>query len=713
MSLSDDIAEAKRRLSLPDFLIAIGDGAFAKKNTRSPFRNGDNNTCFGIFKKGDGEWNWKDQVTGQFGDEIDYLMERRGIEKEEAQRQYLEIAGVQRDQSPPASNGTNKFQQAMSTSAKSLPPFDWPACVEAMTDHVEGVAKWRGLSTEFLEAYRQFGGIGVFTPTIAGSKPCVAFPVENGGKVVGCHYRLNRETAEAFTEFYRGKPGKERTYEEGSWQYTAGCRLAPIVIGDLKSAADKFIFESQWDGLALMDVCGWHEGRMDEIAIAITRGAGNGRHLEGMLGDTGRAVLFKQNDKVDQKTGKIAADEWAKAIIGIAKVPVFVAATPLEHKDINDWAKAGATDSDLWNAVSRARDVELDGITVTAFKELLKFNPKADPNCILGNRWICRTGSALWIGQSGIGKSSLMVQAAIMWALEQALFGIKPVKSLRSLIIQAENDEGDIAEMIQGVIRALEEQYPNSIGDIVEILEKQLIFVRDTIHTSQDFAKVTAKLVKRYQPDLVWGDPLLSYAGDDISQQKVASTFLRNYLNPVAFDTGIAWMMLHHTGKPNSDAKARGHWKENDHSYVGLGSSELTNWARAVNVLATTAHDGVFRLMLPKRGSRAGMRDLDGNAANSVFLEQAEYPNIYWNQVTEPAGAPQEASGPNKGRFSQKYKFEDVLKEMSAITPMKASEVQEKCHEELGISKVSFYRLWNVIKAKSLIKISEGGWVKS
>ena len=86
------------------------------------------------------------------------------------------------------------------------------------------------------------------------------------------------------------------------------------------------------------------------------------------------------------------------------------------------------------------------------FDYLLTADRKADPNNILGNRWLCKGGSLLIVGQSGTGKSSLMMQAAVHWALGRDFFGIKPVKSLRSIILQAENDALDMGEALQDVV---------------------------------------------------------------------------------------------------------------------------------------------------------------------------------------------------------------------------------------------------------------------
>lgn len=71
----------------------------------------------------------------------------------------------------------------------------------------------------------------------------------------------------------------------------------------------------------------------------------------------------------------------------------------------------------------------------------------APEETLLGNRWLCRGGGALIVAPSGQGKSVLTAQASILWACGRAAFGIKPSRPLRSLILQAEDDDGDIQEM--------------------------------------------------------------------------------------------------------------------------------------------------------------------------------------------------------------------------------------------------------------------------
>ena len=78
-----------------------------------------------------------------------------------------------------------------------------------------------------------------------------------------------------------------------------------------------------------------------------------------------------------------------------------------------------------------------------------------DGNTLLGNRFLCRGGGLLFVGSSGIGKSTAVVQMGICWAVGRECFGIQPPQPLKILYVQAENDEGDLSEMRDGVNNGL------------------------------------------------------------------------------------------------------------------------------------------------------------------------------------------------------------------------------------------------------------------
>ena len=71
----------------------------------------------------------------------------------------------------------------------------------------------------------------------------------------------------------------------------------------------------------------------------------------------------------------------------------------------------------------------------------------------------------LFVGPSGIGKTSASIQQDLLWSTGQPAFGIAPSGPLRILAIQAEDDDGDLSEIVSGVkagLRFTPEQYEQS-----------------------------------------------------------------------------------------------------------------------------------------------------------------------------------------------------------------------------------------------------------
>jgi AAA domain len=92
----------------------------------------------------------------------------------------------------------------------------------------------------------------------------------------------------------------------------------------------------------------------------------------------------------------------------------------------------------------------LSGRTVLDFLDI-EIDPKTN---LAGNRWLTTDGSAFVIAPSGHGKSSLAMQLTICWALGRVVFGIKPARPLRILIVQSEDDDAETKKFVQ-MIRTL------------------------------------------------------------------------------------------------------------------------------------------------------------------------------------------------------------------------------------------------------------------
>ena len=246
---------------------------------------------------------------------------------------------------------------------------------------------------------------------------------------------------------------------------------------------------------------------------------------------------------------------------------------------------------------------------------------------LLGIRYLCRAGGMLFVGPTGIGKSSWIMQGCIRWALGQTHFGIKPSKPLRILIIQAENDDGDVAEMRDGVFRGLglSEAEKQAACEMIQV-------VCESSATGDQFVALVAKLASAHKPDLIIIDPLFAYIGGPVDQV-TCSHFLRNGLNPVlkAHDCGL--ILIHHANKP-PQGREKADWQAGDFAYYGSGSAELANWSRAGVALRSIGSHDVFELVLGKRGKRAGIVDEAGQPVFKMTVKHSKT-GICWEPATE------------------------------------------------------------------------------
>ncbi len=186
-------------------------------------------------------------------------------------------------------------------------------------------------------------------------------------------------------------------------------------------------------------------------------------------------------------------------------------------KDAADFFAAGGTREDLIALVDAVPQWTLPGNDdppepatpqPPAAKSLGAFirYTENDPDELLKCRYLSRKGSLLLVGPTGIGKSSLSMQAAILWGIGRDCFGIIPVCPLKSLIIQAEDDDGDIAEMRDGVIAGL-----NLSEQERQLAFKNVIIVHESSRVLKPFMDYTvAPLLELYRPDFLWINPALS-----------------------------------------------------------------------------------------------------------------------------------------------------------------------------------------------------------
>ena len=282
-----------------------------------------------------------------------------------------------------------------------------------------------------------------------------------------------------------------------------------------------------------------------------------------------------------------------------------------------------------------------------------------DPNELLKSRYLCKGGSLLLVGPTGVGKSSLAMQAMIQWALGRPAFGIEPTRPLNSVVIQAENDDGDLIEMRDGVFKGME-LLPEQTAEAFNRIK----MCREDVRTGTAFFENTVRpLLEEHRPDLLWIDPVLAYLGGDASSQEVVSGFLRNQLNPLLHEFNCGAVIVHHTNKPPKKNDGNG-WSGGDFAYMGSGSAEWANWARAVLALKSTPAQGIYELHAGKRGGHLRWRATDETRVFSQYIAHSKGEGeIFWRPATESEIESSQARGKTVGTT-------DSGKVLLAVPPM-------------------------------------------
>lgn len=264
-----------------------------------------------------------------------------------------------------------------------------------------------------------------------------------------------------------------------------------------------------------------------------------------------------------------------------------------------------------------------------SLEDLMAFDRHNDPNNLIGNRWLCKGGSLLFSAQAGCGKSTLVTSMLVNWSLGKPLWGIKPVKPLRIVLLQSENDQGDLGEQWQDILK---DQWLTEV-ERQQLFENVFIY-REAVKTGEAFGQLIEDLVKTHSADLLVVDPLLGFSGGDVSKQEFCSHFLRHILQPCLMRTGCALVAVHHQNKPPK--KGEGNVQS---TYDFTGSSELANWFRATAILRREDQElPHFIFKLGKRGGRAGMRDGQGMFTESLRIRHSKVRGeIKWEINTAPA----------------------------------------------------------------------------
>jgi hypothetical protein len=251
-----------------------------------------------------------------------------------------------------------------------------------------------------------------------------------------------------------------------------------------------------------------------------------------------------------------------------------------------------------------------------------------DDHTLLGNRWLCRGGSALWVSVTGVGKTSAICAASARWALGKPAFGIVCPRPLRILILQSENDDADMREMFEHLAdeKTVSDDEWKLLGKRVFITEKI------TKWSGSVFIAILKRLVEKYQPDLIVLDPLNGFSGSDVMDAQGVVSFMRDELGTLLEDFQCGALVLCHSPKQRTWNTEK--WRPVDWSYVPAGRAELSNLARAILVIDSTDDEEVFRFIAAKRGTRIGWVDDMGQQTREKYFRYSGGKVIGWEEAS-------------------------------------------------------------------------------
>jgi AAA domain/CHC2 zinc finger len=420
------------------------------------------------------------------------------------------------------------------------PNFDWQTCVAAVDDNaIKRLAKLRGYSPEFCRWLKKNNLIGILDNHFA-------FPVHANGKVVGAHVR-----------------------HKTGWCYTPSAKTELLIIGDLHDGDVVHVFESQWDGLAFIDVSGELSG------IVVTRGASNGALVAGVIPQSATVYLWPQNDEPGQ--------QWAETVC--ANTPncvVKIARTPDQHGDLNDWTRSGATVNDLLSVMTNAETArEPERVTVLTVDEILAL-PKDEHACILGDRLLAKGQSLVIAGQPGLGKTKLALQLPVACIVGRDFCRlVTHGRRFRWLVLQTENGVARVQDDLAALKKWAGPDFDQSLL-YVQVVRND----NDGFLCLDDKATVTriSNTIQWVRPDVIIADPLRDFGIGNLDSDADMIATLRELSRLVRLgNPDRALVVLHHalTGRAGA-AKAFGL----ERAGFARNSKALLGWARAqINVI--------------------------------------------------------------------------------------------------------------------------------
>ena len=278
------------------------------------------------------------------------------------------------------------------------------------------------------------------------------------------------------------------------------------------------------------------------------------------------------------------------------------------------------------------------GKPYTTLGDLGEIKPEEEDESVLfkGN-WLGQGGGLLITAPSGVGKSSLVIQALCCWTLGKKFLAQPNGRRLRCALIQSEDSKRDLQEIRDGMKRGFREAgwNPEEIEEAVNGIHIWTCVGK----TGDAFIAWLRQQQVKDPCDIVAINPIQGFFGGDVSKQEDVSHFLREGLDPILKgEDGLhpcAAVLVQHTPKISTGQKDCGAEIDSYSEYLGAGSHEWLDWCRAKFVFLKKKNaEGFFDLKAAKRGKRLKWIGSDGKPTTRIVLAHTEG-YIFWRIVTQ------------------------------------------------------------------------------
>ncbi len=468
------------------------------------------------------------------------------------------------------------------------------------------------------------------------------------------------------------------------YRYPKGCEVSPFNLSALWNAEKRpvFIVEGQIDALSIFEGGG--------LAV----GLGGITHGRGLLDAiktrpiTVPLIVSFDNDGKQQTMAK--QKELVDALQGLGVNTYTTKFYPDGCKDANEFLLADAI-----GFASAIATAEKEALAEAAAKLPDRFTmddlpdeliPESqNPNALFKNGYLRKGHGMLIVSTSGAGKSVFSNELAAFAAAGEPFFGIAPVRPLRVCVIQAEDDRDELILFKRNLRTGLTTQC-NWSDEKIRRAMRNVTYERVIGKTGRAFLDRLQEIQRKQRYDLIIVNPLFSYFGGDLSNNKDDSEFFREGLDPIIKNpvNGFGIIFIHHANKPPKGQDRKGWGTDVFAQYIGAGGTDVAGWTRAQLVLMPIdGHYGWFSLIAAKRGGALGWRDGSGEKTTQRII--AYSPDIIFWRSPSPDEIPTDikASAAKSATGSDISQGEAEQKIVAKIF---------SCSHETGISKTD---LWN------------------